>query len=186
MIGLGLLFIGCSFGVWWLLRRRNTEGRRDIPYFSKWSSHVGPPNDGSLPSQGTFSGRFRHGWTRTNDGDESDEEEHGVTKLSNLAPHKGKEREGPHEEGEGLYLSGSNPFESPSTARVHDTARGEYASAADAFASRDSISSLDQEVRTTGVPSSERRPEFKSPPTSPTFPSGTKFAEQFDTLPGNH
>ncbi|KAG9010516.1 hypothetical protein FRB94_010282 [Tulasnella sp. JGI-2019a] len=196
VVGLGLLFIGSSFGVWYLLKRRTEKGRRPLPFFNKFLGGRSAKDGGG--GFGRLASTDRRGWSRANNANshQADGEEEGysdddgkssghmssgvkLTKararspgLANQTP-KGAEREG-------LYSNDSNPFQSsPSVTRLQDHA-GPYG---DAFDSRDS---LDEAVHASnsryggGVQLEDRsvqQHDSDGSPVSPSFERGTKFRE---------
>ncbi|KAG8858535.1 hypothetical protein FRB96_005207 [Tulasnella sp. 330] len=199
IVGLGLLFIGSSVGIWVLLKRRNEKGRRPIPFLSNLLGGRST-KDGS-GGFGRLSSTDRRGFVRTNsppgDGDDgtySDEEGRGksssrrsngvkLTKARERSPAVGSETNIGAER-EGLYSNDSNPFTSPSVVRLQEQA-GPYG---DAFSARPSTDSLDEAVHSStshyggGVQLQDRQVVRKdsdgSSPVSPSsFDRGTKFRE---------
>jgi len=186
LVGLLVLFIGCSVGVWLLLRRRHQKGRTPIPFFGKL---VGGRTKETGGTFGRLNSSDRRGWVRTNDGDDESDEEGGGraggvrsrgVKLSNTPRSTGNQL--------GPYTNDSNPFATPSSTRLQD--QSHTAPYGDAFSTRPSTDSLDEAVHAQygGVPlhdpaeSSDRHghhEESMSPPVSPSFERGTKFKEGF-------
>ncbi|KAG9051140.1 hypothetical protein FS837_011986 [Tulasnella sp. UAMH 9824] len=169
VIGLGLLFIGCSVAVWLLLKKRNERKGRPFPsLFSKLGVGKGSKSGGDGFSR--MRGNDRKGFVRTGDGNDSDEDPgRGTSSGVKLAGARARSPIPPASPG-GVYANDSNPFASASTARFQETP-GPYG---DAFLARPSTDSLDEAVRGG---SSARPPHFVSPPTSPSFEGGTKFRE---------
>jgi len=184
VVGLGLLFIGCSLAVFLLLRRRNSIGRRPLPFFNK---SIGGRGKGAAPantSGGVF-GRLgqsdRHGWVRTGEDDSDDEGQgHGRASGASVKLSDARARSPnpptPNREREGLYSNDSNPFATPSTAKFQYHAPGPYD---DAFNARPSTDSLDEAVHGRYPGASSSTHTAASPPLSPAFERGTKFKEGF-------
>ncbi|KAG8978476.1 hypothetical protein FRC05_010721 [Tulasnella sp. 425] len=168
VIGLGLLFIGCTVAVWFLLKKRNERKGRPFPsLFSKLGVGKGSKSGGGERMRGSD----RKGFVRTGDGYDSDEDQgRGTSSGVKLAGARARSPVPPASPGN-VYANDSNPFASASTVRFQDTP-GPYG---DAFTARPSTDSLDEAVRG----GASRPPHFASPPASPGFEGGTKFREGF-------
>lgn len=168
VIGLGLLFIGCTVAVWFLLKKRNERKGRPFPsLFSKLGVGKGSKSGGGDRMRGSD----RKGFVRTGDGYDSDEDQgRGTSSGVKLAGARARSPVPPASPGN-VYANDSNPFASASTVRFQDTP-GPYG---DAFTARPSTDSLDEAVRG----GASRPPHFASPPASPSFEGGTKFREGF-------
>ncbi|KAG8929297.1 hypothetical protein FRC01_004563 [Tulasnella sp. 417] len=171
VIGLGLLFIGCSVAVWLLLKKRNERKGRPFPsLFSKLGVGKGSKSGGD--GVGRMRGD-RKGFVRTGDGNDSDEDPgRGTSSGVKLAGARARSPIPPASPSGGVYANDSNPFAGASTPRFPDTP-GPYG---EAFSARPSTDSLDEAVRGGSAP---RPPHFVSPPTSPSFKDGSKFREGF-------
>ncbi|KAG8930225.1 hypothetical protein FRC02_004484 [Tulasnella sp. 418] len=178
--GLGILIIGCSIGVWWLLKRRDQNGGRPFPLLSQLKSKAFK-RDGRSSSGGGAYGNVgnkpkrsaKSGWVRTPDerDDHSSDDEQGGVKLGTGSKIRSRSRS-PNPEG--VYLNDSNPFGNPSTPAFG----GPYN---DAFTTRPSTDSLDEAVM-AGVHRGHRdsiNSDPKSPISPTSFEGGTKFKEGF-------